>query len=367
MRTLRLTILGLLVAACAGRVGDGGPADSTFAGRIAALSEPGGYFDTDNLISNEASYLHAMGPMRELGVEGGAYIGVGPDQNFSYIAQIRPRIAFIIDIRRDNLLQQLLFKALFAEAQTRVEYLALLFGRPTPDDLVGWRDRDIEELVAYVDGTGPEPGAVTRARTRVDTMLARLDVPLSRVDLATIDRFHRTFITAGLSLRFQTHGRAPRSYYPTYRDLLLERDLTGRRANYLASEDAYQVVRALQQRDRIVPVVGDLAGPHALSAIGRLLAEQGEQVSAFYTSNVEFYLFRDGTFDAFVSNVAELPMSRKSVVIRSVFHTFFGPHPLSVPGYVSTQLVEPLLDLPTWRGPLGLAGYWQLVTGGIPD
>ena len=78
-------------------------ADTTFAALVERLSESGGYFDTDNLISNESSYLHVMGALREIGVRGGAYIGVGPDQNFSYIARIRPSIAFIIDIRRDNL------------------------------------------------------------------------------------------------------------------------------------------------------------------------------------------------------------------------------------------------------------------------
>jgi hypothetical protein len=95
------------------------------------LSESGGYFDTDNLISNEASYLHVLGRMREMGVNGGAFIGVGPDQSFSYIAQIRPRIAFMVDIRRDNLLQHLFYKALFDLSRQRIEFLCLLFGRPS--------------------------------------------------------------------------------------------------------------------------------------------------------------------------------------------------------------------------------------------
>ena len=59
----------------------------TFAASIAGLSEPGGYFDTDNLISNERSYLQVVPDLRRLSVRGGAYIGVGPDQNFSYIAE----------------------------------------------------------------------------------------------------------------------------------------------------------------------------------------------------------------------------------------------------------------------------------------
>src|SRR5262245_26763390 len=57
---------------------------------VEKFSEPNGYFDTDNLISNESSYLHVLGKMRQMKISGGAYIGVGPDQNFSYITQIRP-------------------------------------------------------------------------------------------------------------------------------------------------------------------------------------------------------------------------------------------------------------------------------------
>ena len=107
-------------------------AQTGFAGLIERLSEPGGYFDTDNLISNETSYLHVMGKLREMGVTGGAYLGVGPSQNFSYMARIRPNIAFLVDIRRDNLLQHLLYKALFELSDSRIEYLAMLFGRRRP-------------------------------------------------------------------------------------------------------------------------------------------------------------------------------------------------------------------------------------------
>src|ERR1051325_6636439 len=99
------------------------PPIEPFARLVADLSEPGGYFDTDNLISNEKSYLQVIGELERRNTTGGVYIGVGPDQNFSYIARTRPKTAFILDIRRDNLLLQLLFKAIFELAPTRVEYL----------------------------------------------------------------------------------------------------------------------------------------------------------------------------------------------------------------------------------------------------
>src|SRR5215208_5258087 len=74
-------------------------ADSSFAALVARASESGGFFDSDNIISNEGSYLQVRSQLTKQGVRGGVYVGVGPDQNFSYIAFIRPAIAFMVDIR----------------------------------------------------------------------------------------------------------------------------------------------------------------------------------------------------------------------------------------------------------------------------
>jgi hypothetical protein len=152
---------------------------SSFASQVAALSEPGGYFDTDNLISNERSYLQVIPDLRKSGVRGGAYVGVGPDQNFSYIAAVRPSIAFIIDIRRDNLLLHLLFKALFQVARTRIEYLTLLVGRQPPARLDPWPQAPIEKIVAYIDAAKRDPSRST-IRARMHDIIAGFGVPLSR-------------------------------------------------------------------------------------------------------------------------------------------------------------------------------------------
>ncbi len=337
--------------------------DSAFAQLIERLSEPGGYFDTDNLISNETSYLHVMGKMRDMDVSGGAYIGVGPDQNFSYITQVRPAIAFIIDIRRDNLLQHLLFKSLFALAESRVEYLGLLLGRPPPDDARAWNDRTIQELVDYIDATPADGEFAARTQQAVEELAAGFGLSLSPADIATIRRFHSTFIGNGLSLRFTSFNRSPRPYYPTYRQLLLERDLTGRHASYLAREQDFQFLKSLQQRNLVVPVVGDLAGDHALMAIGRYIAERGERVSAFYTSNVEFYLMRQEKFDRFAGNITELPYDERSVIIRSYFGGRFRfSHPQSVSGYFSTQLLQTIASLVEEHASNEYRSYFELVT-----
>ena len=177
------------------------------------------------------------------------YLGVGADQNFSYIARIRPVVAFIVDIRRDNLLLHLLFKALFGLAETRIEYLSSLTGRSPPEPPDAWRGADIEELVAYIDESRATPGAAGVLRARVEAAIRRMGVALAPSEFETVARFHRTFMDAGLSLKFQSHGRPPRSYYPTYRELLLETDQAGCRCNYLATEDDFQFVRSLQARD----------------------------------------------------------------------------------------------------------------------
>jgi hypothetical protein len=335
----------VVVLSLAAALGLPGPqATPRFAALVAQLSEPPGYFDSDNLISNEKSYQQVVPALREAGFRGGAYVGVGPDQNFTYIAQTRPAIAFIVDIRRDNLLLHLLFKALFQLSATRAGYLSLLFGRPVPGDTEEWRGADIERLVAHAEGAPLPDAALASLRARVDDAIAAFAVPLTAQDRATIARFHRTFIDRGVSLQFESAGRAPRPHYPTYRELLLETDRTGRRWSFLAAESDFQFVRSLQLRDLVVPVTGDLAGPSALSAIGTVLRTRGERLSAFYTSNVEFYMSRSGGFDRFVANLSGLPRSDRSLVIRSIFPGGIGPVSSS-PGYYSSSVVQRVDEL----------------------
>lgn len=293
-------------------------ARSGFAAEVERLSEAEGSFDTDNLISNEASYLDVVPALIARGVKGGVYIGVGPDQNFSYIARVKPSMAYIIDIRRDNMLLHLLFKALFAASTTRVEYLSVLTGRAPPDDLQRWKTSPIEAIVAYVDGQQPSTSRSDLQR-RLEAAMLATGVPLTRSDLDTIARFHDAFIDRGLDLRFETFGRRPQPYYPTFRDLLLATDGEGHTWNYLAAEHDFQFLKALQERDGIVPVVGNVAGPQAMERIAEAIAARGDKVSAVYLSNVETYLHRGAQYGRFVENLTRLPHDAATVVIRSIF------------------------------------------------
>ncbi|MBL0170590.1 MAG: hypothetical protein IPP90_07635 [Gemmatimonadaceae bacterium] len=181
-----------------------------FGGLVRRLSNTGGYFNTDNLISNEQGYQQVLGAMDRLGLRGGAYIGVGPDQNFTYIARLRPRIAFIADIRRDNMLQHLMFKALFARARNRAEFLALWTGRPVPTGVDRMSDRTIQALVGWIDSTPVSAESAQRARASVREQVQRSGVALLGPGSGDhrAPPFHDAFITDGHSLHFTTAGAA---------------------------------------------------------------------------------------------------------------------------------------------------------------
>ena len=191
------------------------------------LSEPAGFFDTDNLISNESSYLHVIPRLRSVARPGGAYLGVGSDQNFSYIAAIRPEIGLMIDVRRDNQLQHLYFKALFEASENRWQYLARLLGKPVPEKKVNSAASG-RQIVAALRELPSDPSYFQKEflaswqllRTRFpDLVLAS--------DRATMSHIASAFFREHLDLKFRSHGRASRAFYPTFGELITATDLEG--------------------------------------------------------------------------------------------------------------------------------------------
>ena len=333
---------------------------------IDRITEPSGYFGSDNLVSNELSYQHVLSRLQMDGVSGGAYIGVGPDQNFTYIAHIKPRIAFMIDIRRDANLQHLMFKALFQLARNRVEYLALLFGKPLPKDLKKWEHASITDLVVnYADRTPSNPKLIERNWTEVRKKIQSFNLTLNQTDYEKIREIYNAFTQAGLETRYTIRDRPSGRFFPAFRDLLLEKGLEGRQRNYLASEESYQYLKKMQERNLIIPVTGDLAGTKALREIGKYLQETGDKVSAFYVSNVEFYLFRqDNAFQRFVDNLRFLPIDNRSVIIRSYFNYAYYAyqHPQTVDNHFSVQLLQTIDSLLRDMSAGGYDNYYDLVT-----
>jgi hypothetical protein len=333
------------------------------------ISEPGGYFGSDNLVSNELSYQHIIPKFPELGVTGGVYVGVGPDQSFTYIAAIKPSKAFMIDIRRDCLLHHLLFKALFMMSRNRAEYLSLMFGKPVPARLKDWNKRSLKELIEYIDRTPSDAKLYEKNRADIKQLITKFGFNLSDRDHEAIQRIYQAFYQSGMEVRYVIRDRPMPSnrYFPSYRSILLETDLNNQQRNYLATEDSYQFLKKMQEQNLIIPVTGDLAGEHAVRAIGKYLQETGEKVSAFYVSNVEFYLWRQsGSFERFVQNLKSLPITDKSVIIRSYFNYAYYAyqHPLTIENHFSVQLMQTIESVIKDMEPAagGYNSYYDLVT-----
>ena len=140
--------------------------------------------------------------------------------------------------------------------------------------------------------------------------------------------------------------RAGLSPYPTFAELLTETDGQGVNRSYLGNEDNYKILREMQQKNLIVPIVGDFAGEKALRAVGRYIATHGGTVNYFYTSNVEQYLFQNDAYRRYYTNVATLPLAAQSTFIRSFFDKgFYYPPGVITPDLHSVQLLDPIQGL----------------------
>src|SRR5688572_32766468 len=100
-----------------------------------SISEPDGAFRSDNLLSNEMVFARLLPEFLPQVKPGGVYLGVGPEQNFTYIVAMKAKMAFITDIRRENLHLMLMYKALFELSKDRAEFISLLFTKARPSQL----------------------------------------------------------------------------------------------------------------------------------------------------------------------------------------------------------------------------------------
>ena len=269
-------------------------------------SEPNGYFRSENLTSNELLFQHVITDLVARTHPGNVYLGVGPEQNYTYIAAVKPSMAVIFDIRRGNLHLQLMYKALFELAADRVDFVSMLFAKPRPAGL-GPKSTAVAIFSAFARSPRSEAlytqtlGAMRNHLTKTHAL------PLPAEDLDGIEYVYHAFFRGGFAVRPS----------PTYADLMLATDEAGVYKSYLASEDRFAVMKNLESKNLVIPVVGDFGGPKAIRAVGAYLKAHGATVSTFYLSNVEQYLEQDRKWNLFCRNVASLPLDRSSTFIRS--------------------------------------------------
>jgi hypothetical protein len=291
--------------------------DAEFWRLSSGFSEPSGSFPFDNFVSNEDMFQQVIPALAERPTTfGGAYLGVGPDQNLTYIVAFRPLIAFIVDIRRQNLLQHLLYKAVIELSRDRAEFLSRLFSLPRPPGL-----DSLSSPQALIDGYAhakPTDGLYQRNLRDVEERLVqRHHFMLSSEDLAGLEYVYRSFFREGLDIHYSIPNQ-PRLRFPTYGELMQQTDGLGQSRGYLATEANFRVLKDFEERNLVVPVVGNFAGEAALPAVAQYLKQHAVTVRVFYLSNVEQYLFDQlRSYKQFYANLELLPTDADSTLIRT--------------------------------------------------
>ena len=304
-----------------------------------SVSEPGGYFRSDNFLSNEMGFLYPIPELKRITKPGGVYLGVGPEQNFTYIAALQPKMAVLFDIRRQMMVHQMMYKALFEMAPDRAFFLSMLFSRVRPLGLDS-ATNPIKLFDAYIEAPKDSGGCARNLVAIKDQLTKKHTFTLTREDSSSLDYVYGAFCEAGPLINYNFRpgmgqvrfngeriqlvpnvlgGPAySRGGMANYAELQAATDGSGNYLAFLATESAYRYVRDMHLRNMIVPVVGNFAGPTAIRAVGDYLRQHNATVTAFYLSNVEQYLFQQGDdWRKWFENVATLPLDSASTFIRS--------------------------------------------------
>ena len=318
MRVLLAGVAVLVAALASSQTLPSRISDTEFRTLITSLSEPGGTFVTDNIISNEIAFQDVL-PELQRRARQGAYIGVAPEQNLSYIAALRPPIAFIVDLQRGNMLLHLMYKALVELSADRAGFMSRLFARPRPPNLNA--DTSAGALFSAFAAVPLSENLVSaNLQATLDRLTRVHHLTLTVADRQVIGKTYRSVARGGPNLRGDFGGSpAIPTWAPSYAEMLSQTDPSGRNQSFLGSEASFATLKAYESNNLIVPVVGDFAGGKALTAIGEYLRRRGLVVGTFYTSNVEDYLFRTDAWKRFFRNVSALPVDDQSMIVRTYF------------------------------------------------
>jgi hypothetical protein len=297
--------------------------DEEFWKLSAGFSEADGEFRSDNLLSNESYFQFVIPPLNASVKSGNVYMGVGPEQNFTYIAALKPKMVFIVDIRRGNLNLHLMYKAIFEMSKDRAEFVSRLFARKRPEGLgPNSTVQDIFDAIA----SSPTSNEIYAENLKAikDHLTKTHTFPLSDLDLELLEWVYSNFHRYGPRINYGSSGRGGFGNGVTYAELMTATDDQGVSRSYLANEENFNVLKSLETKNLIVPVVGNFAGSKAIRSVGAYVKQNQGTVTAFYLSNVEQYLQQDGIWMEFCRNVASLPLDESSTFIRSVRGGRFG-------------------------------------------
>ena len=187
----------------------------------ADFSEAGGYFRSDNLLSNETGFQAVIPYLRSVIKPGGVYLGVGPEQNFTYIVSLQPKIAFIFDIRRGNMVEHLMYKALLETSADRADFLSKLFSRPRPAGLD--TNSTPQKLFEAYAAAAPDSNMWKRNFAAIKEHLASHGFVMGDSDVKTLEYIYSQFYDAGPQINYNFSsgggGGFGRGGMPTYATL----------------------------------------------------------------------------------------------------------------------------------------------------
>jgi hypothetical protein len=315
--------------------------DKEFWQLIVDLSEPGGSYPYENFVSNELQVQDVIPALKATTKPGGVYMGVGPEQNFTYVAALQSKLAFVIDIRRQNMLEMLMYKALFEMSPDRADFVSKLFSRPRPNGLDG--KATSAALFAAYQQAQLDPDLYAKSLQAIKASLTKHGYQLSSEDVSRIEYIFEVFSKGGPRINYEfSSATNPGLVNPaSYARIMTANDPSGKNSVFLANEENYQYVREMQRKNLIVPLVGDFAGPAVIRNVGRYLKERNATVEVFYISNVETYLDEPAK-QRFYQNVTALPVSSSSMFIRHILGNPARGLPWWRPGMTNTSTLAPM-------------------------
>jgi len=218
--------------------------DAEFWKLVTDFSERGGSFPYENFVSNERNYQVVLPDVKRVIQPGGVYLGVAPEQNFTYIAAIQPKVAFIFDIRRQNLIELLMYKALFEMAPDRIEFASRLFSRKVP--MVVGATVSATELMNALNAAKPDAQLYAETLQAMRNRLVRQhQFPLSDDDLGKIDYIFKVFYLGGPRMDYGYASASPNASVPSYYNLMVATDGRGKNWAFLANDENYRFVRTM--------------------------------------------------------------------------------------------------------------------------
>ena len=170
-------------------------------------------------------------------------------------------MAFIVDVRRGNVRLHLLYKAIFELSSDRADFVSRLFSMKRPAGL-GAKSTAQEIFAAYDDAQLRREELHTQNIAAMRELFKTKKIVLPPEDWTRIESVYGEFFSRGLDIHYEvTPGSA--GSFPTYAELMTATDTASVARSFLASEENFVIVRDLQRKNLVVPVVGNFAGTKA--------------------------------------------------------------------------------------------------------